>query len=55
MNTLPTAIEHMGVNHCCLYIFVSEQFLNGANIVAVWIQMSNMYNLPMVAEFALSV
>jgi hypothetical protein len=38
-NTLPTTIENMGVNHRCANIFMPEQFLNGADVIAVLEQM----------------
>jgi hypothetical protein len=29
-----TALEDMSINHCGLYVFVAEEFLDGTDIVA---------------------
>jgi hypothetical protein len=34
-DTATTAIEYMGINHCGFDIFVTEEFLDGADVVAV--------------------
>jgi len=34
------AIEHMGIDHCCFNILVTEKFLNGADIIACFKQVS---------------
>jgi len=34
------SVQNVGINHCSRYILVSEQLLDGANIVAVLQQMS---------------
>src|SRR6267154_3271253 len=34
-----TTVQHMGVDHCGPHIFMTEQFLNRANVVAAFKQM----------------
>ena len=38
-DTSPTAIQDVGVNHSGTDVFVSKQFLHGANIVAIFKKM----------------
>lgn len=36
----PAAVQHMRVDHCRANVFVSQQFLHGANVVTVGQQVS---------------
>lgn len=39
LNTDARLVQHMRINHCRAHVFVAQQFLHGANIVAVFEQM----------------
>ncbi len=35
LNATTAPIQNMGVDHCCAYVLVAQQFLHGADVVAV--------------------
>jgi hypothetical protein len=39
VDPLPTTVQHVGVNHRCLHIPMPEEFLYGADIVAIFQKM----------------
>ncbi len=34
-NTFASAIQHVGIDHRCAHVLVSQELLHGANVVAV--------------------